>query len=234
MGGWDARADLPPSFQITSVQEVNGQPVIPLDLDQYITNAGQDAGLASMTGPFTAEDNGLHPDRPAAAVHGQLPERPRGHDRRRARSGSPPSSTPASTRSTFRLGDIQIGDIDIQIPSNLSLFQGDFDFTPTKGFILRVSAGVDLQTGIATWLIEAIDPLTGAGDHQPDLGLLPPNNAEGDGAGFVTYTDRALRTDVTTGTTITATATVLFNNARAAGHRAADLHPRHGRPHHPD
>ena len=55
------RADLPPSFQITSVQEVNGQPVIPLDLDQYLTNAGQDSGLTSMTGPFTADAKGYIP-----------------------------------------------------------------------------------------------------------------------------------------------------------------------------
>ena len=54
---------------------------------------------------------------------------------------------PSLDPSTFRLGDIQIGDIDIQIPSNLALFQGDFDFTQTKGFIVRVSAGVDIQTG---------------------------------------------------------------------------------------
>ena len=58
----------------------------------------------------------------------------------------------------------------------------------------------------------------------PDLGLLPPNDAEGDGAGYVTYTvepydrrdDRDHRSR--------ATATVLFNNARAAEHRAARLH----------
>ncbi len=70
----------------------------------------------------------------------------------------------------------------------MGLFQGDFDFTQTKGFILRVSAGVDLQTGTATWLLEAIDPLTGLVITDPSKGLLPPNNAEGAGAGFVTYT----------------------------------------------
>ncbi len=46
----------------------------------------------------------------------------------------------------------------------------------------------------------------------PDLGLLPPNDAEGDGAGFVTFTVEP-GADATTGSTITATATVLFNNA---------------------
>src|SRR6185312_5869146 len=88
----------------------------------------------------------------------------------------------------------------------------DFDFTQAKGFILRVSAGVDLQTDTATWLLQAIDPLTGLVITDPSKGLLPPNNAEGAGAGFVTFTVQP-RADVATGTKITATTTVLFNNA---------------------
>ena len=59
---YDERSDLPPSFQINGVQEINGEtPVIPFDLSQYIDNQAQDAGLASMTGPFTSEDNGFIP-----------------------------------------------------------------------------------------------------------------------------------------------------------------------------
>ena len=208
---WESRADLPPSFQITSVQEVNGVPVIPLDLDQYINNGGQDAGLASMTGPFTAEDGGFVPggqplpftvnfqnDPQSSTMPGQI----------RITTQLDPSLDPSS----FRLGDIQIGDIDISIPSNLAYFQGDFDFTRTKGFILSVSAGIDTQTGIATWLLEAIDPLTGEVITNPDLGLLPANDAEGDGAGYVSYTVQPYA-DATSGATISATATVLFNNA---------------------
>ncbi len=208
---WYSRANLPPSFQINSVQEVNGQQVIPLNLDQYLTNSGEDSGLASMTGPFTAEDNGYIPagqpllftvnfqnDPEATTTPGEI----------RITTQLDPSLDPR----TFRLGDIQVGDIDVHIPSNMGLFQGDFDFTQTKGFILRVSAGVDLQTGTATWLLQAIDPTTGLVITDPSKGLLPPNNAEGAGAGFVTYTIEPLE-NVATGTKMTATATVLFNNA---------------------
>ena len=208
---FSARADLPPSFQITSVQDVNGQPVIPLDLDQYLTNAGQDAGLASMTGPFTAEDRGDIPagqPLPFTINFQNDPEATTEPGQIRITTQLDPSLDPSS----FRLGDIQVGDIDIQIPGNLSLYQGTFDFSRTKGFDLYVSAGVNIQTGIATWLIEAIDPLTGAVITNPNLGLLPPNDAEGDGAGFVSFTALP-RTGVTTGTTLTATATVLFSNA---------------------
>ncbi len=208
---WGSRANLPPSFQITSVQEVNGVPVIPLDLDQYINNGARDAGLASMTGPFTAEDNGFIPagqPLPFTVNFQNNPQASTSPGEIRITTQLDPSLDPSS----FRLGDIKIGDIDIHIPSNMALFQGDFDFTQTNGFIVRVSAGVDVQTGIATWLLEAIDPLTGEVITNPEKGLLPPNDAEGDGAGFVTYTVQPFA-NATTGATVTATATVLFNTA---------------------
>ena len=64
----------------------------------------------------------------------------------------------------------------------------------------------------ATWLIQAIDPLTGELLQDTSRGLLPPNNARGDGAGFVSYTVLP-EDDVPTGTTIQAQARVLLNTA---------------------
>ena len=66
----------------------------------------------------------------------------------------------------------------------------EFDFTESNGFILRVSAGVDLyqeDSPVATWSLQAIDPLTGEVLQDATRGLLRPNNALGEGAGFVTY-----------------------------------------------
>src|SRR4029077_16133594 len=89
---------------------------------------------------------------------------------------------------SFRLGDLQIGDLQVHIPNTVGSFQGDFDFTKSKGFILRVSAGIDINSNTITWLCQAIDPLTGAVVTDPAKGLLPPDNAQGAGRGFVTYT----------------------------------------------
>jgi hypothetical protein len=86
---------------------------------------------------------------------------------------------------TFRLGDIKIGDIQVHIPEGRATFQGDFDFTRSKGFILRVTAGVDVERSIASWLFEAIDPLTGEVIRDTTKGLLAPNNALGIGQGSV-------------------------------------------------
>src|SRR5262249_22279844 len=113
---------------------------------------------------------------------------------------------------TFRLGDIKVGDINVHIPADRGLFQGDFDFTQTKGFILRISAGVDLKANQATWLIQAIDPLTGELMNDPTRGLLPPNNAAGDGEGFVSYTILPIGA-AATGTMVSASARVLFDSA---------------------
>jgi CARDB len=111
---------------------------------------------------------------------------------------------------TFRLGDLTIGDIKVHIPSDRALFQGDFDFTRSRGFILRVSAGVDTSTAQATWLLQAIDPDTGEVIQDPSIGLLAPNNAQGIGVGKVGYTIQP-KLDLPTGTVIKAQARVAFN-----------------------
>ena len=93
-----------------------------------------------MTGPFTSEDNGFIPNGqplPFTVNFQNDPEATTEPGEIRITTQLDPSLDP----STFRLGDIQIGDIDIQIPSNLALFQGDFDFTSTNGFILRRERG---------------------------------------------------------------------------------------------
>ncbi len=101
---------------------------------------------------------------------------------------------------SLRLGDLKLGDINIHLPADRTNFQGDFDFTGSKGFILRVSAGIDASTRIATWLLQAIDPDTGEVLQDNVHGLLLPAsdatvaNAEQLKKGFVSYTVRAADT----------------------------------------
>ena len=44
---------------------------------------------------------------------------------------------------SFRVGDMRLGDITIHIPDERGSFQREFDFRQTKGFVLRVTAGID-------------------------------------------------------------------------------------------
>jgi len=98
---------------------------------------------------------------------------------------------------SLRLGDLKLGDINIHLPVDRANFQGDFDFTGSKGFILRVSVGIDASTRIATWLLQAIDPDTGEVWQDNVRGLLLPAadanvaNAGQLKKGFVSYTVRA-------------------------------------------
>src|SRR5262249_26150756 len=116
-----------------------------------------------------------------------------------------PSLDPRS----FRLGDLRLGDISVHIPGR-GVFQGDFDFSRSKGFILRVNAGIDVESNTVTWLLQAIDPDTGEVVQDPHRGLLPPNNAQNAGAGFVSYTVQP-KDGLVTGVQISASARVLFN-----------------------
>ena len=113
---------------------------------------------------------------------------------------------------TFLLGDLRIGEISIHLPENRGAFQGDFDFRDEVGFVLRVSAGLDPLSSIASWLIQAIDPDTGELVQDPERGLLPPNDAQGAGAGFVGFSILP-RSGLATGTEIGAEARVLLNTA---------------------
>ncbi|HET7864109.1 MAG TPA: putative Ig domain-containing protein, partial [Burkholderiaceae bacterium] len=113
---------------------------------------------------------------------------------------------------SLRLQDLKIGDINVHVPADQAVFQSDFDFTGSKGFVLRVSAGIDAQTRVATWLIQAIDPDTGEVLHDPARGLLLPGSSGKPGRGFVSYTVRALDL-ATTGATLGAQARVFFDDA---------------------
>ncbi|KAF5293332.1 hypothetical protein FQR65_LT20082 [Abscondita terminalis] len=92
---------------------------------------------------------------------------------------------------TVQLTDIKVGDINIRVPDNRSSFTSDFDFSGSLGFILRVSAGVDAESRILTWLIQAIDPATGEISKQNIHSLL---KLDGNNKGFVGYTVQSLET----------------------------------------
>ena len=121
---------------------------------------------------------------------------------------------------SMRLGDLKLGDINIHVPGEKANFQGDFDFTGSKGFILRVSAGIDVATRTATWLLQAIDPDTGEVMRDNVHGLLAPAsagnvaNADQLTRGFVSYKVQAAD-NAQSNATIFASARILFDDGAA-------------------
>ena len=97
-----------------------------------------------------------------------------------------------------------------QIPANSAYWQTTIDLTKQFGYDVDVTATIDERTGIATWIFTTIDPATGAIPLDPTVGFLPPDDANGIGEGFVSYTVMATQSDPT-GTVIYALATVTFD-----------------------
>ena len=193
----DRGAGIPPEFQINGPETVGGDEFETLDFSKYLRGSASEGRLASITGPQTCETERLAAAGAGPALHG---EASRTASRRRVtstRSTWSANSTPISTRWSFKLGDIRIGDITIDIPDGRWSYQGDFDFTHTRGFVLRVSAGIDLYQNPAgvSWVLQAIDPLTGEVLQDATRGLLAPNDAFGKGrVSFPTPCRRARRT----------------------------------------
>ena len=208
----DRGAGLPADFQISGPAEpVGGDEFAVLDFSQYFQQEGVVGRLASLTGPQTFDTQGWLP------VGQPLPytigfENAEDASRYVNEIRVVTQLDPDLDARSFQFGDIKIGDITIDVPDGRSLFQGEYDFAATRGFILRVSAGIDLyqEPAQATWLIQAIDPLTGEVLQDGSRGLLRPNDALGAGAGFVSYTVESLP-ETATGAKITASARVLFD-----------------------
>jgi YD repeat-containing protein len=187
-------------------EDPNFVPVQPPNFSPFFTGAST-AGQAQMVGPYGYGSEDYVPvDQPlpytilftnpsSTSTVGQI----------RIVSQLDPNVDPRS----FRLGDLQIGDLQVHIPNTVGSFQGDFDFTRSKGFILRVSAGIDIHSGTITWLLQAIDPTTGEVEQGPTRGLLAPGSTA---SGFATYTVQPL-SGLATGTQISAQARVLFDTS---------------------
>jgi uncharacterized repeat protein (TIGR01451 family) len=112
---------------------------------------------------------------------------------------------------TFRLSEVGLKQYHFQAPDNRAFFQQRVQLGPDLGNLLAdISAGIDLSTGTVTWTLTAIDPATGEQPNGANLGLLPPDNANNDGQGFVTFTIKPKST-VATGVVIHNGATITFD-----------------------
>ncbi|MGB7378807.1 MAG: putative Ig domain-containing protein, partial [Rivularia sp. (in: cyanobacteria)] len=195
-----ARVDLPPTVDVPRPS-----------FDKFFNVDGVNNELASITGPIGYGEENFIP------LNAQLPYTIN------FETSSTSTSAVGEVRivskldddldpRTFQLGDLRLGDIEVNIPTGRGFFQGEFDFSQSKGFNLRISAGLEIETKTVTWLIQAIDPKTGEIIQNPDIGLLLPNTEENIGSGFVSYTVLP-SADIETGAVINSSARVFYNNA---------------------
>ena len=111
---------------------------------------------------------------------------------------------------SFRLTDFGFENSIYALSGARSFYTAQIDLTASKGYVVFVSAGVDVAKGTVTWNFATTDPETGTAPSDPTKGFLPVNDAVHSGEGFVSYSVRP-RVGVITGTVISAQATILFD-----------------------
>jgi RHS repeat-associated protein len=110
--------------------------------------------------------------------------------------------------STFQLGSISFGSTTVTVPAGLSSYSTTVSISSTLS--VDIDASLDINTGLVTWTLTSIDPATGDVPSNPLSGFLPPDDANGDGEGFVNYTIEP-NPGLTTGATFAAQATIVFD-----------------------
>ncbi len=112
--------------------------------------------------------------------------------------------------STFRLGTIAFGDTAVTPPPGLKQWSTTVKLPGEDRFEVRIYAGVDEASGLASWQLMAIDPNTGQYPSDATAGFLPPNNnpPEGEGSIFFTVSPKP---DLPSGTQLTNKARIVFD-----------------------
>lgn len=90
--------------------------------------------------------------------------------------------------STFHLGPVSFGkDTLVAPPPSLSQWTTDVDLRPANNLIVRITAGLNPQTGVVRWAFISLDPATMQPTDDPLAGFLPPNKTSPEGEGSVLF-----------------------------------------------
>jgi hypothetical protein len=117
---------------------------------------------------------------------------------------------PELDRATFELGAFGFGDHVFEVPAGRSYYRTRIDMRPEAEMFVDLEAGIDLSTGQVTWRFTSLDPATGDLVADPLAGFLPPNDASGQGEGFVTFSIRP-RADLPDGAVMSNYARIIFD-----------------------
>ena len=111
--------------------------------------------------------------------------------------------------STLQLLTVGFNNTNITIPGGLQTYTGQTN-VPTDPNPVKIIASLNSATGVITWTMESVDPVTGDVPEDPYAGFLPPNDSTHRGDGYVTFTVNP-RSGLADGTTITNQASIVFD-----------------------
>lgn len=90
---------------------------------------------------------------------------------------------------TMRLKEIGFKQYRVVVPENRAFYQTRLHLgADLNNLDANITAGLDITTGTVTWDLTAIDPSTNEQPLSPSVGILPPNNTDHDGEGYVIFT----------------------------------------------
>lgn len=113
--------------------------------------------------------------------------------------------------STFGLGAVTFGGLQVRPPLGLTSYSWLVDLRPTTPLLVRVTAGLEKNTGIITWRFTSLDPTTGQPPLDPLAGFLPPNRKPPEGDGSVLFTISSHKA-ITSNTVVRNKARIIFDN----------------------
>ncbi|MGA2659692.1 MAG: carboxypeptidase regulatory-like domain-containing protein, partial [Verrucomicrobiota bacterium] len=111
--------------------------------------------------------------------------------------------------STLQLSTIGFNNVTIPVPSGVQSFSTNVT-AATDPNPVQVNAAFDPASGVITWTMTSIDPVTGQLVTDPLAGFLPPDNTNGVGQGYIAYTVWP-KTGLANATVITNQASVVFD-----------------------
>lgn len=111
---------------------------------------------------------------------------------------------------TVTFGPISFGSRTVVPPAGATAYWTEVDLRPENNLIVQVRSTADAATGVLTWRLTAVDPVTGDLPEDPLAGFLPPNTNPPAGEGSVLFSAR-LRPAVSTGDVVSNRAVIAFD-----------------------
>jgi len=111
--------------------------------------------------------------------------------------------------STVQFTQVAFNNVTLNAPANSQTYTAKANVT-TDPNPVNVSAAINPATGVMTWTMQSVDPVTGAAPANPLAGFLPANNSANAGSGYVTFSVMP-KAGLANGTTITNQASIVFD-----------------------
>lgn len=112
---------------------------------------------------------------------------------------------------SLSFGVVMVGTRQVQLEQQQNgEYRAAMDLRPETNLIVRITAGLDANTGVLTWRFQSIDPATDQPPADPTSGFLPPNMNPPAGEGLVTYAI-SCRQGLPIGTQLRNSATIVFD-----------------------